>query len=150
VHADQWSDVDLIRASYSGHLSLAALWAQHNENRMLFPDLLAVAMSRLDAFNVSGEEYLSALLLIAAVALIIARSARWLEQRSDAWLSLLRSSGSSTGFGGPEQLIRSISLLPPSLPTSPTSLSLSSRNGLRPQNRRASWKQMQECWSPMA
>jgi hypothetical protein len=85
VHGDQWSDVDLIRASYSGHLSLAALWAQHNENRMLFPNLLAVAMSRLDAFNVSGEEYLSALLLIAAVALIIGAHKRRAPDRP--WLA---------------------------------------------------------------
>ena len=76
VHADQWSDVNLIRASYNGHLSLAALWAQHNENRMLFPNLLVLAMSRLDAFNISGEEYLSALLLIAASTLIIAAHKR--------------------------------------------------------------------------
>jgi hypothetical protein len=81
VHADQWSDVNLIRASYSGHLNLAALWAQHNENRMLFPNLLVLAMSRLDAFNVSAEEYLSALLLISAVALIVAAHRRRVPYR---------------------------------------------------------------------
>ncbi len=81
VHADQWSDVNVIRASYDGHLTLATLWAQHNENRMLFPNVLVLAMSRLDAFNVSVEEYLSALLLIAAVALIIAAHKRRVPER---------------------------------------------------------------------
>jgi hypothetical protein len=71
VYWDQWRDVSLIEASYDGRLSFATLWAQHNENRMLFPNLLVLAMSRLDSFNVSFEEYLSALLLLASVALII-------------------------------------------------------------------------------
>jgi hypothetical protein len=76
VDADQWSDVNLIAASYRGHLTLAALWAQHNENRILFPNLIMLAMSRLDAFNVSAEEYLSAVFLVAAVAFIIAAHKR--------------------------------------------------------------------------
>ena len=76
VFADQWSDVNLIAASYHGHLTLAALWAQHNENRILFPNLMMLAMSRLDAFNVSAEEYLSAVFLFTAVALIIAAHKR--------------------------------------------------------------------------
>lgn len=81
VSADQWSDVEVIRASYDGHLGLATLWAQHNENRMLFPNLLVLAMSRLDAFNVSAEEYLSAVLLLASVAMIIATHRRRVPAR---------------------------------------------------------------------
>ena len=71
VWLDQWNDVSLIRASYDGHLSLSALWAQHNENRLLFPNLIVLALSRVTAFNVTVEEYLGAVLLFAAVALII-------------------------------------------------------------------------------
>lgn len=81
VHADQWSDVTLIGASYQGHFTLAALWAQHNENRLLFPNLIVLAMSRLDAFNVSAEEYLSAVFLLAAVALIIGAHKRRAPER---------------------------------------------------------------------
>jgi hypothetical protein len=81
VHGDQWSDVNLIGASYQGHLTLAALWGQHNENRLLFPNLIVLAMSRLDAFNVSQEEYLSAVFLLAAVALIIAAHKRRAPER---------------------------------------------------------------------
>jgi hypothetical protein len=76
VRSDQWYDVTLIGASYHGHLTLAALWAQHNENRIFFPNLIMLAMGRIDAFNVSAEEYLSALFLLAAVALIIAAHKR--------------------------------------------------------------------------
>ena len=34
IRGDQWADVKLIKASYSGHLSLGTLWAQHNEDRI--------------------------------------------------------------------------------------------------------------------
>ena len=71
VRSDQWADVTLIAKSYDGQLTLSALWAQHAENRILFPNLIALAMSRVDAFNISVEEYISASLLLAAIALII-------------------------------------------------------------------------------
>ena len=71
VRSDQWADVTLIAKSYDGQLTLSALWAQHAENRILFPNLIALAMSRVDAFNISVEEYISASLLFAAIALII-------------------------------------------------------------------------------
>ena len=60
VRSDQWSDVTLITKSYDGQLTLSALWAQHAENRILFPNLIVLAMSRIDAFNISVEEYVSA------------------------------------------------------------------------------------------
>lgn len=71
VSEDQWGDVSLIGASYKGTLSLSALWAQHNENRLLFPNLIVLGLSRLAAFNVTAEQYLGAVFLLAAVALII-------------------------------------------------------------------------------
>ena len=39
LYADEWSVVPLLNAALHGHLSLSALWAQHNENRMLFSQL---------------------------------------------------------------------------------------------------------------
>jgi hypothetical protein len=71
VRSDQWSDVTLISKSYGGALTLSALWAQHADNRILFPNLIVLAMSRIDAFNISVEEYISASFLFAAIALII-------------------------------------------------------------------------------
>ena len=71
VHADQWHDVTLIRASYDGHLTLSTLWAQQNDNRIFFPNLIVLALSRLTAFNVTDEEYLSAVFLFTSAALVI-------------------------------------------------------------------------------
>lgn len=71
IAGDQWSDVSLIRASYQGHLSLGTLWAQHNENRILFPNLIVLALSRVTALNITVEEYVSTVFLFAAVALIV-------------------------------------------------------------------------------
>ena len=71
VRSDQWADVTLISKSYNGQLTLSALWTQHADNRILFPNLIVLAMSRIDAFNISGEEYISASFLFAAIALII-------------------------------------------------------------------------------
>lgn len=71
VWGDQWDDVSLIAASYKGHLTLSRLWVQHSENRLLFPNLIVLGLSRLTAFNITLEEYLSAIFLFGAVALIL-------------------------------------------------------------------------------
>ena len=71
VLLDQWDDVSLIAASYHDHLTLSALWAQHTDNRVFFPNLIVLALSRLTAFNVTVEEYLGAAFLLTAAALLI-------------------------------------------------------------------------------
>jgi len=71
VVGDQWDDVTVIRASYHQVIPWEALWAQHNENRMFFPNLLVIALSRTTHFNVHIEELLGVLLLFAAIALLI-------------------------------------------------------------------------------
>ena len=45
VVADQWSNVSLAGKAFSGHLNVADLWAQHNENRMFFPNLVALVLA---------------------------------------------------------------------------------------------------------
>lgn len=37
VYGDQWDTISLIGLSYKGNLTLSALWAEHNENRIFFP-----------------------------------------------------------------------------------------------------------------
>jgi hypothetical protein len=71
IQADQWSDVQLIGRSHSGALSLGSLWAQHNENRIFFPNLIAVLLGRTTHLNVVFEEYLSAVMLIAATGMFV-------------------------------------------------------------------------------
>jgi hypothetical protein len=50
---DQWDNIALLTHSsfggvtYTGHTSLGMLWMQHNENRMLFPNLMVLALGSL-------------------------------------------------------------------------------------------------------
>ncbi len=71
IHGDQWSDVKIIGDSYSGKLSLSALWALHNENRIFFPNLIVLLLSRTTNFNIVFEEYVSSMLLIVSIGLLI-------------------------------------------------------------------------------
>ncbi len=68
---DQWSDLMLIQNAYSGHLTLSALWAQHNESRILFPNLVVLLLAEVTHFNVKAEEFLSGLTLVGATAVLI-------------------------------------------------------------------------------
>ena len=45
IWVDQWSDIPLIQTAYSGHLTLASLWAQHGENRVLVQNLIAILLA---------------------------------------------------------------------------------------------------------
>lgn len=79
---DEWHMVILLASVHRGQLSLNMLWAQHNENRMLFAYLLLLILELSSRFNTTVEMYFSAALLLAGVAGIW-----WLHQR--------------TGGGGP-------------------------------------------------
>ena len=68
---DEWSDLILIQHAYSGHLTLSALWAQHNENRILFPNLVVLFLAEVTHFNVKSEEFLSGLTLVGATTALI-------------------------------------------------------------------------------
>lgn len=73
---DQWNDVALLTHtpylahSYS-HTTISALWAQHNEDRTFFPNLVVLALGRLTSLNILTELYLNAVLLVIAFVLII-------------------------------------------------------------------------------
>jgi hypothetical protein len=84
IEGDQWDDVTVIRNSYSNLFDWSSLWAQHNENRIFFPNLIVIALSRTVHFNVRVEEFLSAILLIAAATLIILTHKR--RSPSTPWL----------------------------------------------------------------
>ena len=61
----------LLKQTYSGHLTLLALWAQHTDNRILFPNLVVLLLAKTTHFNVVDEAFLSACLLVIATALLI-------------------------------------------------------------------------------
>lgn len=83
---DEWHMVTLLASVHRGQLSLNMLWAQHNENRMLFACLLLLVLELNSRFNTTVEMYVSATLLLAGVAGI------WLMHRR-------------TGSGGPWMMV---------------------------------------------
>ena len=46
IYWDEWAVVPLINAELHGSLTFTMLWAQHNENRMLLPNVLFVLSGR--------------------------------------------------------------------------------------------------------
>ena len=71
IFGDQWDDVTVIAHSYTHLFDWNSLWAQHNENRIFFPNLVVLVLARVTLFNTQIEEYLSTLMLIVATALFI-------------------------------------------------------------------------------
>ncbi len=72
VFWDDWSQVPLF-----ARLTLGRLWAQHNENRMLVPNLITYVLGRADHFNARTEMVVSALILMAAVAVLMRAGRRF-------------------------------------------------------------------------
>jgi len=71
IFGDQWDDVAVIAHSYTHLFDWSSLWAQHNENRIFFPNLIVLVLARVTSFNTQIEEYLSTLMLIVATGLLI-------------------------------------------------------------------------------
>ncbi|HEV3367501.1 MAG TPA: hypothetical protein VG054_08545, partial [Acidimicrobiales bacterium] len=68
---DQWTDLALIKHAHTGSLSFSMLWAQHTANRILFPNLIVLALAYTAHYNSVVEEYVSGAMLAAATALLI-------------------------------------------------------------------------------
>jgi hypothetical protein len=71
IYEDQWSDVALIRDFYAHGFSWSALWAQHNDNRIFFPNLIVLLLAHTTHFDVRVEQVLSAIMLATASALLV-------------------------------------------------------------------------------
>lgn len=63
---DQWDNIRTVSDP-----SLGNLWAPDNENRIFFPNLVAVLLAHVDHLNVVHEEFLGATLLVAATAFFV-------------------------------------------------------------------------------
>ena len=84
IFGDQWDDVTVIGHSYSHLFDWGSLWAQHNENRIFFPNLIVLLLAHTTHFNIQVEEYLGAIMLVVATGLLI-----WAHKRraiSTPWL----------------------------------------------------------------
>jgi hypothetical protein len=71
LFADDWTLVPLVNASMHGGLSWPALWGQHNESRILIPNLLFIAFGRLDHLNAKTIMYFSTFLFSAGYAFLL-------------------------------------------------------------------------------
>ncbi len=74
----------MIKQSYVHFFDWGPMWAQHNENRIFFPNIILLLLVHVDHFNVQTEEYLGAVMLSAAVVFIV-----WAHKRrspSTPWL----------------------------------------------------------------
>ena len=71
IARDQWDDVGILDAAYSGNLSLNVLWSQWAVERLFFPRLVVIALADVTHLNTVVEMYMSASLLMLAIALFI-------------------------------------------------------------------------------
>jgi hypothetical protein len=84
VLADQWSDVNVIKASYVHFFPWGPMWVQHFENRVFFPNIIVVLLAHTVAFNIQVEEFLSGIMLVLATIFIILAHRR--RSPSTPWL----------------------------------------------------------------
>ena len=65
---DEWNFIPILHAMLTGHLTWNELWAQHNEDRILFPNLLELTLASVTHYNVLAELVASAALLTLTFA----------------------------------------------------------------------------------
>ena len=105
VFVDQWSNVPTIKASLTQALLWSALWTQHNETRMLFPNLLVVILAKTNQIRHPTEALLSGFVLLASTALIIlahrrrAKEVPWLYYCPVVFLTFTFVQSASTLWG---------------------------------------------------
>ena len=71
IYLDEWNNVTMLHAAIHGHLTWSMLWAQHNENRMLFPNLAFVLFALNGHFDTKSIMYLSAALFSVSYLLFL-------------------------------------------------------------------------------
>ena len=68
---DQWDMVPLLEKTYHGELTFHDLWAQHNEHRPVFPQLIMLLLARLTHWNIHYELAVSITLALGIFAVFI-------------------------------------------------------------------------------
>ena len=56
---DQYAMIPMIKSVLSGHIPFAALWAQHNEHRIFFPNVILLFLAMITRWSIIDEMYLS-------------------------------------------------------------------------------------------
>ena len=68
---DQWSFVPLIERFHTGTLTLADLWTQHGEHRLIFPRIIMLGLGGLTGWNIRYELGVSVLLAIGIFFVLV-------------------------------------------------------------------------------
>ncbi|HVB13330.1 MAG TPA: hypothetical protein VNH38_01045 [Candidatus Dormibacteraeota bacterium] len=77
VYEDSWNGtLPLVLAFAKGHLTLAMLWAQHNGNRTIFPNLVLTLSDSATRVNSKFDMYLGAVCWMVATVLLVRLAAR--------------------------------------------------------------------------
>lgn len=87
---DQWENVSLLIKQQQGSLSLADLFAQHNEHRPFVPRLIWIGLADLTHYNVKAELWTNFLIAVAMFGFFVQRSIRmWRENQVNVPPSLI-------------------------------------------------------------
>jgi len=68
---DDWSMVPIVHSVLHGHWSLSQLWAQHNEHRVLIPNLAFIAFGEVAALNAKVIMLTSAVLFVGSYGFML-------------------------------------------------------------------------------
>lgn len=75
---DEWEWAGLVYSFHEGTLRFADLWAQHNEHRILVPNLIMLGLDRFGGWDPVREQFVSLAVLVVAqigIVLLMRRSA---------------------------------------------------------------------------
>lgn len=71
-YSDEWDLVPLLHKQALGTLRLSDFWAQHNEHRDFFPQLILVKFARLTGWNLRWELVLNVVMAVFILTVVIA------------------------------------------------------------------------------
>jgi hypothetical protein len=68
---DEWEWADLVYSMHQGTLQFSQLWAQHNEHRLLVPNIIMLGLARFGGWDPVREQFVSlAVLVLTQIAII--------------------------------------------------------------------------------
>ena len=88
---DEWELADLVYKMHLGTLHIADLWAQHNEHRMLFPNLIVLALARFGGWHPDREQFVSLSILVLTQIGVVALMRRTDRSTIGAFAALAAS-----------------------------------------------------------
>ena len=68
---DEWELVPIFQHLHAGHFWWSDFWMQHNEHRLLFPNLILVGLAYVTRWNVRIESFISVLVAILSFGILL-------------------------------------------------------------------------------